>query len=170
MTLTCISTDPGVPEPGTESDRDLAARFARDTLPLFGVLHRGARPLTRNDADADDLLQDTLLHAYSGFRSFRTGTKLQAWMFRIMYNRWINNHRGRQRRPTEVGVEEITNWDLARAAAHQPAGLSSGEAVVLADLRPRADGPASLPRDPHGGGSAVEYDKFRRGDADDGGV
>ncbi|MBI3227894.1 MAG: sigma-70 family RNA polymerase sigma factor [Mycolicibacterium cosmeticum] len=117
-----------------ESDTELAARFANETRPLFDVLHRGARRLTRTEADAEDLLQDTLLHAYTGFRKFRAGTNLKAWLFRIMYNRWVSNHRGKQRRPAEVAVEEITDRDLARAATHQPGGLRSAEAVVLATL------------------------------------
>lgn len=117
-----------------ESDSELAARFANETRPLFDVLHRGARRLTHTEADAEDLLQDTLLHAYTGFRKFRAGTNLKAWLFRIMYNRWVSNHRGKQRRPAEVAVEEITDRDLARAATHQPGGLRSAEAVVLATL------------------------------------
>ena len=50
----------------SESDADLATRFAREAEPLFDVLSRGARRLTRSSADAEDLLQDTLLHAYAG--------------------------------------------------------------------------------------------------------
>ena len=67
------------------SDPDLAARFAREAAPLIDVLSRGARRLTRRDADAEDLLQDTLLHAYAGFRTFKEGTNLKAWLFRILY-------------------------------------------------------------------------------------
>lgn len=130
MTLTCVSDEPE----NTETDIELAARFARETQPLFEVLHRGARRLARTEADAEDLLQDTLLHAYTGFRKFRTGTNLKAWLFRIMYNRWVSNHRGKQRRPAEVAVEQITDRDLARAAGHQSGGLRSAEAVVLAAL------------------------------------
>ena len=74
----------------SESDNDLAARFAREAEPLFDVLSRGARRLTRSDADAEDLLQDALLHAYSGFHTFQEGTNLKAWLFRILYNRWVS--------------------------------------------------------------------------------
>lgn len=130
MNLTSVPADGD----GPESDAELAARFTRDTQPLFDVLHRGARRLTRTEADAEDLLQDTLLHAYTGFRKFRTGTNLKAWLFRIMYNRWVSNHRGRQRRPAEVAVEDITDRELARAATHQSGGLHSAEAVVLGAL------------------------------------
>ncbi len=128
-----IMTLAAVPDT-VESDTELAARFACETRPLFEVLHRGARRLTRTEADAEDLVQDTLLHAYAGFRKFRAGTNLKAWLFRIMYNRWVSNHRGKQRRPAEVAVDEITDRDLARAATHQPGGLRSAETVVLATL------------------------------------
>ncbi len=77
----------------SESDKDLAARFAREAEPLFDVLMRGARRLTRSDADAEDLLQDTLLHAYAGFRTFQEDTNLKAWLFRILYNRWVSTYR-----------------------------------------------------------------------------
>lgn len=130
MTLTCVSDAPDE----QESETELAARFTRETQPLFDVLHRGARRLTRTEADAEDLLQDTLLHAYTGFRKFRAGTNLKAWLFRIMYNRWVSNHRGKQRRPAEVAVEEITDRDLARAATHQSGGLRSAEAEVLSTV------------------------------------
>ena len=111
MTMTL---DPSI---GAESELDLDARFASDALPLVDVLHRGARRLTRNEADAEDLLQDTLLHAYAGFRSFRSGTNLQAWMFRILHNRWVSRHRYKQRRPTEVPVDGITERELVDGGA-----------------------------------------------------
>ena len=61
----------------SDSDADLATRFAREAEPLFDVLMRGARRLTRSNADAEDLLQDTLLHAYTGFRTFQAGQQHQ---------------------------------------------------------------------------------------------
>ena len=99
----------------SESDADLATRFAREAEPLFDVLSRGARRLTRSDADAEDLLQDTLLHAYAGFRTFKGGTNLKAWLFRILYNRWVSTYRAKQRRPAEVPVDDIAERDLAVA-------------------------------------------------------
>ena len=68
------------------TDRYLAAQFAREAEPHFAVLSRGSRRLTRNAADAEDLLQDTLLHAYAGFRSFQEGSNLRAWLMRIATN------------------------------------------------------------------------------------
>jgi RNA polymerase sigma factor (sigma-70 family) len=129
MTMT-ITAAPRTSDP----DADLAARFAREAEPLFAVLSRGARRLTRCDADAEDLLQDALLHAFAGFHTFQDGTNLKAWLFRILYNRWVSAYHCRQSRPTEVSVEDITERDLAGSAARLPAGQRSAEAEVLDTL------------------------------------
>lgn len=73
----------GTPMKVIESDDDVKVRFPAEVWPLVDVLHRGARRLTHNDADAEDLLQETLVRAFTGFRNFRPGTNLQAWLFRI---------------------------------------------------------------------------------------
>ena len=118
MTITSVRST-------SESRAALAARFAREAEPFFDVLSRGARRLTRSDADAEDLLQDTLLHAYTGFHTFQENSNLQAWLFRILYNRWVSAHRRKQRRPAEVPVDEVTERDLTRSAAHLPAAASN---------------------------------------------
>jgi RNA polymerase sigma factor (sigma-70 family) len=118
----------------SEQNEDLAARFAGEAGPVLDVLARGARRLARCDADAEDLLQDALLDAYTGFHTFQKGTNVRAWLFRILYNRWISTHRSRQRRPAEVSVDEITERDLAAGAARAPAGLRSAETEVLEAL------------------------------------
>ena len=128
-------------------DSDLAGRFIRDAAPLFDVLSRGARRLTRSDADAEDLLQDTLLHAYAGFASFHQGSNLKAWLFRILYNRWVSAYRVKQRRPSEVSVDGIPERDLADSAARLPSGVRSAEAEVLDTLPDNTikDAMAALP-------------------------
>jgi RNA polymerase sigma-70 factor (ECF subfamily) len=113
------------------SDPELAARFGREAEPLFDVLSRRAWQLTRNTADAEDLLQDALLHAYQGFHTFQEGTNFKAWLLRILYNRWVSAYRARQSRPSEVPVDELTERDLADTAARRPAGLRSAEAELL---------------------------------------
>lgn len=113
---------------------DLAARFERDVLPLRSLLSRGARRLTFNDADAEDLLQDTLLAAYRGFGTFRSGTNLQAWLFRIMHNSWVNAHRRRQCRPDEVTVEGFRERELVRGADRTSHVTRSAELLVLESL------------------------------------
>ena len=147
MTITAVRST-------SEADTDLAARFAREAEPHFDVLMRGARRLTRSDADADDLLQDALLHAYAGFHTFQEGTNLKAWLFRILYNRWVSTYRCKQRRPAEVPVDEITERDLAGSAARLPAGLRSAEAEVL-DALPDSEIKAALATLPEGFGAVV---------------
>jgi RNA polymerase sigma-70 factor (ECF subfamily) len=117
-----------------ESDDDVKARFAAEVWPLVDVLHRGARRLTHNDADAEDLLQETLVRAFTGFRNFRPGTNLQAWLFRIQYNQWVSAYRWKERRPAEVLSHEITDRELAGYGAHLSRGLRSAESEVLESL------------------------------------
>ena len=68
-------------EPAIETDAELTARFERDAIPLLDQLYGGALRMTRNPADAEDLLQETMVKAYAGFRSFRAGTNLKAWLY-----------------------------------------------------------------------------------------
>jgi RNA polymerase sigma-70 factor (ECF subfamily) len=139
----------------SESDADLAARFERDAEPLFDVLSRRARRLTRSDADAEDLLQDTLLHAFAGFHAFHEGSNLKAWLFRILYNRWVSAYRSRQSRPAEVSVDDITERDLADSAARLPAGPYSAEAEALDALPDNVK--AAMEALPDGFRAAVYY-------------
>jgi RNA polymerase sigma factor (sigma-70 family) len=99
------------------TDGHLAAQFARQAEPHFAVLSRGSRRLASNAPDAEDLLQDTLLHAYAGFRSFQEGSNLRAWLFRILYNRWVSTHRARQSRPSEVLADELAERDVPARSA-----------------------------------------------------
>src|ERR671911_586841 len=85
----------------SETDAELTARFERDAIPLLDQLYGGALRMTRNPADAEDLLQETMVKAYSGFRSFREGTNLKAWLYRILTNTYINSYRKKQRQPAE---------------------------------------------------------------------
>jgi RNA polymerase sigma-70 factor (TIGR02947 family) len=143
--------------PGTpESDTDLAARFAREAEPLFDVLSRGARRLTRSDVDAEDLLQDALLHAYAGFHAFREGANLKAWLFRILYNRWVSTYRAKQRRPVAVSVDEVTESDLANGASPLPAGQRSAESEAL-DALPDNEIKAALATLPDGLRTVMYY-------------
>ncbi len=138
-----VSSVPGA----LHNDGHLAAQFAREAEPLLGVLSRGARRLSRNATDAEDLMQDTLLHAYAGFRTFQEGSNLKAWLFRILYNRWVSTYRARQSRPPEVWADEFTERDPAARSA---------EAEVL-DTLPDNDVKAALAALPEGFREAVYY-------------
>ena len=98
--------------PSIESD--LSARFEREIPPLIGILMNQALRKTNNRADAEDLLQDTLIHAYTGFRTFEPGSNLKAWMFRIMANQCINTFRKKERRPSEYLADDISDYPLCQ--------------------------------------------------------
>jgi RNA polymerase sigma-70 factor (ECF subfamily) len=114
-----------------ETDAELTARFERDAIPLMDQLYGGAMRMTRNPADAEDLLQETMVKAYAGFRSFREGTNLKAWLYRILTNTFINTYRKKQRSPAEYPTEEIYDWQLAAQAEHSSTGLRSAEVEAL---------------------------------------
>ena len=114
-----------------ETDAELTASFERDAIPLMDQLYGGAMRITRNPADAEDLLQETMVKAYAGFRSFREGTNLKAWLYRILTNTFINTYRKKQRSPAEYPTEEIHDWQLAAQAEHSSTGLRSAEVEAL---------------------------------------
>ncbi|MDT5257068.1 MAG: polymerase sigma-70 factor, subfamily, partial [Mycobacterium sp.] len=122
------------PAPPEETDAELLARFERDAIPLLDQLYGGALRMTRNPADAEDLLQETMVKAYAGFRSFRAGTNLKAWLYRILTNTYINSYRKKQRQPGEYPTDEITDWQLAANAEHSSTGLRSAEVEALEAL------------------------------------
>lgn len=118
----------------TASDAELAKRFERDALPLLDQLYGAALRMTRNPADAEDLVQETFAKAYQGFRSFREGTNLRAWLYRILTNTYINSYRKKQRQPAQYPTDEITDWQLAATAEHTSTGLRSAEMEALEAL------------------------------------
>jgi RNA polymerase sigma-70 factor (ECF subfamily) len=94
-------------------DPALRERFERDVLPLLDSLYGAALRMTRNPADAEDLLQDTYLRAYRGFAGFKEGTNLKAWLYRILTNSFINTYRKKQREPQMVeGPDDVEEWYL----------------------------------------------------------
>jgi RNA polymerase sigma-70 factor (ECF subfamily) len=138
--------DPRVDEAETALERQ--SRFESDALPLLDQLYSAALRMTRNPSDAEDLVQDTYAKAFSAFHQFKPGTNLKAWMYRILTNAYINSYRKKQRQPTQVS-EEIEDWQIARAAAHQSTGLKSAEMEALEHLPDSdvKDALAQLPED-----------------------
>src|SRR5438046_839296 len=120
------------PVPETLEER--GARFEADVLPYLDQLYSAALRMTRNPADAEDLVQETFAKAYASFHQFQQGTNLKAWLFRILTNTFINTYRKRQREPQRSGAEEVEDWQLARAASHTSGGLKSAEAEALERL------------------------------------
>lgn len=108
--------------------------FERDVIPLLEPLRKRAIQMSSALADAEDLLQETLLKAYAGRDSFQPETNLKAWLFRIMTNTYINSYRTRKRRPAQYPTDQVTDRQLAASAAHGSAALWSAEDQALATL------------------------------------
>jgi RNA polymerase sigma-70 factor, ECF subfamily len=123
--------DPTPVDQQSETTQERAARFERDAMPLIDQLYGAALRMTRNPADAEDLVQETFLKAYSAFGTFRAGTNLKAWLYRILTNTYINGYRKRQRQPVQAPTDEITDWQIAQAGEHTSKGLPSAEMEAL---------------------------------------
>lgn len=109
-------------------------RYERDVLPLAEALYASAVRMTRNSADAEDLVQETLTKAYLNFHQFQEGTNLKAWLHRILTNNFINAYRKKQREPQRTGLpEEIEEWQIAQTESTY-SGLRAAEAEVLAQI------------------------------------
>ncbi|WP_414637534.1 sigma-70 family RNA polymerase sigma factor [Amycolatopsis sp.] len=126
-----------------ERPEERAERFERDAMPLLDQLYSAAMRMTRNPADAEDLVQETYLKAYGAFNSFKEGTNLKAWMYRILTNTYINGYRKRQRQPVQQPTEEISDWQIAQAESHTSSGLRSAEVEAM-DRLPDSDVKAAL--------------------------
>ena len=90
------------------------ATFAEQAMPFMDSLYAGAMRMTRNPADAEDLVQETYLRAYSGFEGFEEGTNLKAWLYRILTNTFINRYRQQKRRPEESDIDDVEDFYLYR--------------------------------------------------------
>ena len=90
------------------------ATFAEQAMQYAPQLYSAALRMTRNQADAEDLVQETYLRAYRGFGGFTEGTNLRAWLYRILTNAFINTYRLAQRRPTETDLADVEDMYLYR--------------------------------------------------------
>jgi RNA polymerase sigma-70 factor (ECF subfamily) len=90
------------------------ARFPELTMEHMPSLYTAALRMTRNPADAEDLVQETYLKAYRAFATFREGTNVKAWLYRILTNTYINSYRAKKRRPEETDIDDVENLYLYR--------------------------------------------------------
>ncbi len=125
---------PTVSEASEESSEQRNSRFERDALPFLDQLYSAGLRMTRNPPDAEDLVQETYVKAYSAFHQFEPGTNLKAWLYRILTNTYINSYRKRQRQPLQSPTEHIEDWQLAAAESHTSRGLRSAETEALDHL------------------------------------
>lgn len=113
------------------AEDDLTKRFEEEAMPLIDQLYGGALRMTRNPADAEDLVQETYIKAYQAFKSFKPGTNLKAWLYRIMTNTYINSYRKKQRQPTQTSAEDVTDRQIYTTSSHDSTGLQSAEVQAL---------------------------------------
>jgi RNA polymerase sigma-70 factor (ECF subfamily) len=104
--------DSARPEPGPDELRRL---FAEQAIPYMDQLYAAAMRMTRNPADAGDLVQETYTKAFGAFAGFEQGTNLKAWLYRILTNTYINTYRKNQRSPYQGTLDELEDWQLGSA-------------------------------------------------------
>jgi RNA polymerase sigma-70 factor (ECF subfamily) len=104
------------------------ATFTEEAMQYAPQLYSAALRMTRNQADAQDLLQETYLRAYRGYGGYTEGTNLRAWLFRILTNTYINIYRARQRRPAETDLADVEDLYLYRRLGSLDAVLANRSA------------------------------------------
>ena len=122
---------------GAAGGRDRDAEFEREALPWLDDVYRFALSLTRNEADAEDVVQDTFLRAYKSWHTFQLGSDCRRWLFTICRNVFLRlRERDRHQLPVEDGdVETLAAVRLPTAAVRD--GVEGALASV--DLGPAID-------------------------------
>src|SRR5699024_3130304 len=117
--------------PQDETAVERERRFETDAMPYLDQLYGAALRMTRNPADAEDLVQETFAKAFAAFHQYKPGTNLKAWLYRILTNTFINTYRKKQRAPQESDSDSVEDWQIHRAASHTSTGLRSAETEAL---------------------------------------
>ena len=154
LELLLMTTD-ATPEPAAESTTedaavDVRALFEEQALPFMDQLYAAAMRMTKNPADAADLVQETFVKAYTAFGQFQQGTNLKAWLYRIQTNTFINNYRKNQRNPYQGTIDDLEDWQLGGAeSVTQSLSTRSAEAEAIDHLPDSAvkDALQSIPED-----------------------
>lgn len=107
------------------------ADFESDAMQYAPQLYSAALRMTRNPADAEDVVQETFLKAYRAYDSFTEGTNLKAWLYRILTNTYINKYRKKQRRPNEVELGELQDFYLYKRLGEHSGAQVSAESEAL---------------------------------------
>jgi len=108
--------------------------FEREALPHLSALYNTAVHLMHNQADAQDLVQETMLRAYRFFHQYRQGTNCKAWLFRILRNTFINEYRRKSRRPLEVDVDRVEALQEVPETLFQRSELKTPEEELFHNL------------------------------------
>lgn len=140
----------------TDGHGDRVELFVEQAMPLLDQLHRAAWRYTKNHADAEDLVQETMLKAFRSLAQFAQGTNMRAWLFRILHTTWIDRYKSRKRRPDEVLAEFLTDLEFSPAVRRSAVCSASAELVALEALGDE-DVRAALDALPEGQRMAVYY-------------
>jgi RNA polymerase sigma-70 factor (ECF subfamily) len=118
----------------TTVTQDLGPLFEEQALPFMDQLYAAALRMTRNPADAQDLVQETFVKAFAAFKQFEQGTNLKAWLYRILTNTFINSYRKKQREPYQGTIDELEDWQLGGAESTTAKASRSAEAEAIDHL------------------------------------
>jgi len=110
--------------------------FEAEALRHLDALYRTALRMTRSEADAEDLVQETYIRAFRFRDQFTLGTNMKAWLFRILTNTFINTYRRRAAQPEVTDLEGIDEFSLYRRMNTDRAASSSPdpEAELLSSV------------------------------------
>lgn len=113
------------------------AVFADQAMQYAPQLYSAAMRMTRNKADAEDLVQEAYLKGFRSFHTFTAGTNLRAWLFRILTNTYINKYRAKQRRPDESDLGDIEDLYLyKRLGTFEDASIGRSAEESLMEMLP----------------------------------
>ncbi|WP_403020347.1 sigma-70 family RNA polymerase sigma factor [Salinibacterium sp. GXW1014] len=126
--------------------RDL---FEEQAMPFMDQLYAAGMRMTRNPADAADLVQETYVKAFAAFGRFEQGTNLKAWLYRILTNTFINTYRKKQREPYQGTIDDLEDWQLGGAESTTSTSSRSAEAEAIDHLPDSAvkDALQAIPED-----------------------
>nr|WP_229702853.1 sigma-70 family RNA polymerase sigma factor [Microbacterium murale] len=120
---------------------DARREFEEQAIPFMDQLYAAAMRMTRNPADAADLVQETFVKAFASWASFTQGTNLKAWLYRILTNTYINIYRKKQREPFQGTIDELEDWQMGGAESTTASHSRSAEAEAIDRM------PASVVKD-----------------------
>ncbi|NIO09935.1 MAG: hypothetical protein GTO40_18795, partial [Deltaproteobacteria bacterium] len=104
--------------------KEKRAEFEREAIPQLSHIYTSAFYLTKDRADAEDLVQETYLRAFRFFDRYQAGTNMRAWLLSILQNLFINRYHQKRREAATVNWEKIdTAYDSLIA---QNGGESGG--------------------------------------------
>jgi len=117
--------------PAYDAAADARTQFEEQALPFMDQLYAAAMRMTRNPADAADLVQETFVKAFASWSTFKQGTNLKAWLYRILTNTYINIYRKKQREPYQSAIDDLEDWQLGGAESTTSSSTRSAEAEAI---------------------------------------